>query len=143
MAGTDARPSSKPPAARNATGKAKASGKAVGIGITVDEARRLEGKSYEDWFRMRHDILAREKMADYGVHQDSYSKLVPKPLGWTLGFGIPGLMLVIGQMWLPEINHALGDPLGGHTGWTRLGAMFLGAYFIFFAWPHFRHEDIR
>jgi len=64
-----------------------------------------------------------------------------KPPGMTLGFGIPGLVLLIVQAWEPEINAALGGLLGSHDVVVRLGMQLLGAMLLFIAAPLYKPAD--
>jgi len=72
------------------------------------------------------------------------------PLGWrlfwkgpahTFGAGVPAWMLIIGQLWLPELDAALGNPLNGHTGLTRLGLILVGAVLLYIAAPLYKPAD--
>lgn len=68
-------------------------------------------------------------------------RLVWKPLWMTLCFGIPAWLLIIGQMWEPELNAALGGPLGSHNGLVRLAMLFAGAFLLFLAAPMYKPAD--
>jgi hypothetical protein len=64
-----------------------------------------------------------------------------KPPWVTFGFGIPALVLIAGQIWLPDLDSALGGPLGSFVGITRLGLILLGGYFLFVAAPLHKPPD--
>ena len=49
--------------------------------------------------------------------------------------GLLGIVVLVGQLWLPELNHAWGSPLSGNVGWIRLAALLIGGYLVFIAWP--------
>ncbi len=44
-------------------------------------------------------------------------------------------------MWVPEMNAALGDPLGGMIGFFRFGMILAGGWFIFAAAPLHKPDD--
>lgn len=64
-----------------------------------------------------------------------------KPPWITFGFGVPAAVLIVGQTWLPDLDSALGGPLGGFVGLTRLGLILLGGYLLFVAAPLHKPPD--
>lgn len=55
--------------------------------------------------------------------------------GLTLGAGVPGVLILVGSLFIPELDRATGNHLGDYQGWIRLGMMLLAAYLIFLGWP--------
>ena len=64
-----------------------------------------------------------------------------KPLWMTLGFGVPGWLLIIGQLWEPELSAALGSPFGRQDGLVRLGMLLLGGFLLFAAAPLYKPTE--
>lgn len=64
-----------------------------------------------------------------------------KPPAITFGFGTPAIVLIVLQMWFPEINRALGNPAGEYVGLVRIGAILVGAALLFAAAPLYKPAD--
>lgn len=58
-----------------------------------------------------------------------------KPLWWTLGAGLTGCGLFIGQIWFGDLAKLLGLNLGAGLPWLRFLAMLVGGLLIVFAAP--------
>lgn len=68
-------------------------------------------------------------------------RLFWKPPLYTFGAGGPAVLLIVCQLWLPNIDAALGDPLGSYVGLGRLGMILLGALLLFVAAPLHKPAD--
>jgi len=68
-------------------------------------------------------------------------RLYWKPPAYTFGAGGPAWLLIIGQLWLPELDAALGSHLGGYLGLTRLGLILVGAVLLYIAAPLYKPAD--
>ena len=68
-------------------------------------------------------------------------RLFWKPPAYTFGAGGPAWLLIIGQLWLPELDAALGQPLGIWLGLTRLGMILAGAVLLYIAAPLYKPAD--
>lgn len=67
-----------------------------------------------------------------------------KPLGLTLGAGMPGLLFVVLAISLPRVLEAAGMELsraGGGMGLARLGIAFLGFILLMLASPNYKPND--
>ncbi|GEM_PF-4731664 len=103
--------------------------------LTPEEADRLSGFTQDDWDRVldledtKH--LRPRSTPQYSprrrAHLPSGYRLVLKPMVYTLGAGIPAVLLVISQFWLPTLDQMMGCPLGGYVGLGRLAMILLGA----------------
>lgn len=110
--------------------------------ITVAQAEAREvHDDYNRWAR-RKKIYAEAKEARFTESESEYYKYKARPLWQTGLFGTLAVALIVGQIFMPEINEALGEPLGGTAdgklGITRMFMMFAGAYCAFIAWPKYK-----
>jgi len=61
-----------------------------------------------------------------------------RPRWVTIVYGMLAAVLIIGQLWLEDLNKVLGDPLP-YIGWWRFCVFVLGGYCAFIAWPYYVH----
>jgi hypothetical protein len=58
-----------------------------------------------------------------------------KPLWWTIGAGLGGIALFVGQIWFGPLSARLGLHLGDALSWLRTAAMLVGGLLTIMAWP--------
>lgn len=72
----------------------------------------------------------------YSDSEERYWRYRAKPVWISVVFGTLAVLLIVGQLWLGDLNEALGNPLP-YIGWWRLGLFLLGSYCAFIAWPRY------
>lgn len=103
--------------------------------LTPEESDRLPAFTQDDWSRVldledtKH--LRPRSNPQYSTRRRAHwpggYRIVLKPPLYTFGAGIPGVLLVIAQFWLPTVNEMMGSPLGSYVGLVRLAMILLGA----------------
>ena len=118
--------------------------------LTPEEADALDrSPSQDDMHRAAERAEGREFQAAGVVSKSEVRRFAGprgfryfwKPPVYTFGAGIPGILLIVGQMWLPELNAAVGNPLAGHVGLARLAVILLGSWLLFVAAPLYKPAD--
>lgn len=112
--------------------------------ITVAQAEAREVHfDYNRWTRSKK-IYSEAKETRFTESESDHYKYKLRPLWQTGLFGMLALAFLVGQWFLPEVNEALGEPLGGkwdgNLGIIRMCMMFAGAFCAFIAWPKYQHK---
>ena len=97
--------------------------------------RRAARQSLEREFEITRQVFRNEDMR---FDQPTGWRYWWKPPAITFGFGIPGIVLIIAQLWLPEFNEALDGFLGGYVGLARLAMLFIGGWMVLIAAPLYK-----
>jgi len=105
---------------------------------TLDDLHRAAGRAERRYWELSGTIGRAE---DRRFSEPEGFRYFWKPPGVTYGFGLPAVLLIVVQMWFPELNSALGDPAGEYIGLLRIAALFLGALLLFIAAPLYKPAD--
>ena len=116
--------------------------------LTPEETDRLPYFSQEDWDKVlaleetKH-LLPKRLPRPYTPSVGSRIKLrlFWQPASITCGAGLPGLALIVSQLWLLDLAVAMGWSLGIYLGFIRLAMIILGGWLLFYAAPSYRTED--
>lgn len=136
--------------------------------VSIGKGCSMDGRSENDTQQKREDqglgsnppgaSVSREQLERYDMPQEQFGRFSSentrydlefkpdgyvwhiKPLVYTLGLGIPGLLLLLSSMLLHVLIAQYGNPfIGGngtdYAGLVRLLTMLAGAFMLICAWP--------
>jgi len=111
----------------------------AGQGLRINEAHwRRVNLQEEGYLQLVAEATSRSKEARYTDPEENFWHYRSKPRWVTATYGLLAVLFIIGQLWLEELNVALGEPLT-YIGLWRFGVFLLGGYCAFIAWPYYVH----
>jgi hypothetical protein len=105
--------------------------------LGLNEAHRRRNDLQEsEYLRLAARTAAESQDELYVDPEKGFWRYRVKPRWVTIVYGLLAAVLIIGQLWLEELNEALGDPLP-YIGLWRFGVFVLGGFCAFIAWPYY------